>query len=349
VLALTPNVASWDYAILSESLSISLGVLAMGLFAIWVKTTSRIALGAMTVVAFWWTFTRQDILLLAALLTGIVAAYGLRHKQVRRSAVAAILVLAIGLGWHAAIVPTIDRSYASWAKGFRVNEATFLYRLRMLILKDSRMKAIYEDRFDLPRCRATERAAEAEGLRMGTFVNAFLTCPALVAWVSEHASGAGYRYALEDPKHFAGVIVETLPKLMDNDMHAFAEPIPVLPGAVNRAVFPRGKYVLPVAIALMALAVIVSALVGGLRRRRWVLAAGATLVLAGLGNLVMSLTFGWGDFVRYGIQEAILLRIGVIVIVVAALDAAFTRRREAASVPVTDDADVVRQEASAPM
>ncbi len=342
-LALTPSVARWDYSLLSESLSISLGVLAGGLFAIWVKKTSSLALGGMTLAAFWWMFTRQDVALFAALLAVVVAVYGLRHRGRGRWALVAALVLAMGLGWYAAIVPRIDRSYASWGKGFRIGEATTLYRLRLLVLKDPRMKRIYENRLGMPPCRAAERAAALSGLQMGRFTEAFLSCPDLARWVSENASDNGYRYTLADPKHFARVIVETLPKTLDNDLRVFAKPVPILPGAVSRWIFPRGRFVLPGAFGLIALSVILMAWVRGIQRRAWLLIAGLTLVLASLGNLVVSLVIGWGDFVRYGIQEAILLRIGVIIIVIAAIDAAIdaaiTRRRETAAVAASDDQD----------
>ena len=60
-LACLSQVASWDLAILTESLSISLGLLVLAFLLRWLRTGSRVAIGAMTATAVWWTFLRPDI------------------------------------------------------------------------------------------------------------------------------------------------------------------------------------------------------------------------------------------------------------------------------------------------
>src|SRR5262249_42604215 len=55
------EVASWDLAILSESTSISVGLLVIAFLLRWLRTGSRVAVTAMSVIGVWWTFIRPDI------------------------------------------------------------------------------------------------------------------------------------------------------------------------------------------------------------------------------------------------------------------------------------------------
>ena len=72
LLALLKNVASWDFAILTESMSTSIGVVVFALLLRWRRTGSALWLALMTVTAVWWTFIRPDIRIFIAVLIGVL-------------------------------------------------------------------------------------------------------------------------------------------------------------------------------------------------------------------------------------------------------------------------------------
>src|SRR5262245_14835840 len=129
-LALTNTVASWDFAILTESTSISLGLFVVATLLRWARTGSWVSLLVMTVVAVWWTFIRPDIrvfiVVLIAVLLGVAWSVWRRRRRDRaaggaaparagpgrvRAALIASVALALGIGWYAAITPTMMRTF----------------------------------------------------------------------------------------------------------------------------------------------------------------------------------------------------------------------------------------------
>jgi hypothetical protein len=148
VFSCVREVASWDLAILTESTSISIGVLVLTFLLRWRRTGSWVAVTAMTLLAVWWTFIRPDIrvfttVLMAVLLViagravwrarragpaetgGALADTSTRTpaepaparpaggRATRRTVVAALascLVLGLSIGWYAAITPGMERA-----------------------------------------------------------------------------------------------------------------------------------------------------------------------------------------------------------------------------------------------
>jgi len=113
VLALTPQVANWDFAILSESLSISLGVLVLALLLLWARTKSVWYLAGATTAAVWWTFTRTDARVFVVFLILGLAVVALRRSSRRRQALVAAGVLVLATIWCTAITPVVDRRYGT--------------------------------------------------------------------------------------------------------------------------------------------------------------------------------------------------------------------------------------------
>jgi hypothetical protein len=299
-------------------------VLTLALFAIWAKNRSRFALAAMVVAAFLWTFTRQDILLFIAVVAAALAVYAWRSRDRRLAASAAAAVLVLGLGWHVAILSTLDTSYQSWGAGFRLSESTFLYRLRLQVMRDPRMKAVYENRFGMPRCIAAEQVAKRDAWSMPEFGRAYRSCPDLVAWFDQHGTQVGYQYALGEPKHYLRVLLTNLPKTMNGDIHTYAKPVPLLPAAVTKVFFPPTPWVLPVLFGVLVLAMATAMWSRAWRRRPWLTVAGTVLVATSLASIVTTLMYAAGEYSRFGIQEAVFLRIGLIIVIAGVIDAFFS-------------------------
>ncbi|NES29900.1 hypothetical protein GCE86_24635 [Micromonospora terminaliae] len=329
-LALSRSVYSWDHAVLSESLSISLGIAALALLAIWVRSRSRVALGALVVAAVWWTFVRQDVLPYVLLLVVVLAGYALLRRY-RRAAVVAVLALLAGLTWNVATVATVDESYRAWYNGLSLSEATFVYRLRFQVLNDPQVAKAYRDEFGMPHCQQAERIAGRPAWKMPDFFDAYEGCPDLIAWTQREKGSVAYRYALAHPRHAAAKTVETMPVLLGGTAGHYAEPVAAVPAFPERLIFPRPERVLLLAGLVAALAVAVGLLTRGFRRARWVAAAGGLLVLGSTASAVAGTLFTAGEYARFGIQEAVLLRVGLILLVAAAVDAATAAIRERTS------------------
>jgi hypothetical protein len=335
-LALNASVYTWDYAILSESLSINLGLLAFGLFAIWLKKRWWWALAAMVVVAFLWTFTRQDVLPIVGIFVLAVAIAAIVVKRTARTqkigAFAALAVLLGGMLWATLLIPRIDVGYANWGEHFRLTESTFLYRLRFVILPDPKEREVYYRQFGMPTCPGLQGIADLKAWRMGQFNDDYRNCPELRAWVIKNGQSSGYRYALVQPQHFLTRTVDTLPDMLRNNPGVDAKPIAVLPRSVDQVLYPPKQWTLPVTglVAVVSLGVALAA--GAWRRRKWLLLSGLGLCLVALANAAATENYSVGEYVRFGMQEAVLLRVGLILLFTVAVESVVLWRRWPAEV-----------------
>lgn len=319
-LALTRSVYSWDEAILSESLTISLGVAALALLAIWTRTRSRTALIALTVTAFWWTFTRPDVLPYVLLLTAVLAAYALRPHR-RAAAASAVLALLAALIWQGVTVPTIDHSYRSWGSGLSLSEATFVYRLRFQILDDPAVRGAHQREFGMPRCERAEQIAQGRPWAMAAFIDAYRDCPSLVRWAQREKGSVGYRYALAHPGHYAAAVRADLPITLGGTAGHYAAAVPGVPDLPERILFPRPSDVLPRAGLVLLVSLVVGLAAGAFRRARWPALTGLLTVAASVAGAVAGMFYSAGEYGRFGIQEAVFLRIGLILLAAAATEA----------------------------
>jgi hypothetical protein len=287
----------------------------------------------MTVTAFWWIFTRQDVLTMAALLILALGLYIWRNKSLRKAAVAAALVLILGIGWHAAILPTIDKSYSGWwLNGYDLTDATFLYRLRLVVLKDPQMRSAYWNEFSMPHCAPAEQVAKGTAWHISLFSASVRECPELLAWMDQNASSVAYKYALSHPGHFAATTLKIAPQALAGPLRGQYQTKvrKVMPWTASQVFWPDKSFVLPLAGAIAALALLVGAAFRLLRRRTWLYLAGTALVAVSLANIVATFLFTAGEYARFGIQEAIGLRIGLTLLVLATLDGLIMRRQESA-------------------
>jgi len=324
--ALTPVVYTWDFALLSESLSVNLAILAFALFALWLRTGSRVAFGGMLTAAFWWIFIRPDMLPFVGLLVLCAAIVAWRRRDRRLTALVMVGVLLAGVGWQVATLPRIDAGYAKWAP-LPLSEMTFLYRLRLTILPDPAEKSVYVTQFGMPDCPAIDEIARHSAWNITGVVHGYQNCPDLQTWVRDNGQSSGYRYLAAAPGHFLAVTEKILPWMLGND-RTYVKPVRVLPAAVTRIYIPSDRtWSLPIAglVALLSLAVVLAA--GGWRRRSWLMAAALALGVGAVLNSVLQQMYSVGEYVRFGLQESILLRVALVVLVVCAVDAVAARLR----------------------
>lgn len=326
LLGVLPQVTNWDFAILSESLSISLGVLTLALLLLWGRTGSAWALAGATAAALWWTFTRPDIRVLTIVVIAALAVIAWRRPALRRGALAGAGVLAVAVLWCTAISPIVARTYTGWSATPTVQheEGLLLYRLRIHVLPDPEAKAIFQREFGMPSCPGMEEIAAGPAWETARFALAYGQCPEFKAWGKENAGDVWQRYALAAPDLFARQTVDVVKLSLEGS--DYAKTTRVAPAVVQKVVFPPRAWVLPVLTVGLLVGLVALVASGAFRRRTGLAVTGPLLAGAAMASVLAGIWYGSGEYWRFGIQEAIGIRIAVLIMLVTALDSALTPR-----------------------
>jgi hypothetical protein len=338
-LACLNTVASWDFAILSESMSISLGVVVLALALRWARTGSNVALGLMTAFGVWWTFIRPDIRIFTTVLIAILLwlawrAFRARDAAESRRSPRAILiaagVLALGMVWYSAITPAMNEAFKPYdgdavaGNPLSMDEELFVYRLRVDVSTNPQMWDAYKTKLGMPTCPAIEAFTTQSQWQSQAWQQAYLNCPPLVGWVHQHQDPLFWTdIAKADPALAAKVFTQTVSSSLGGD--AYAKMPRVVPSPLERAVFPSQQYGLPVALVGFAVVLTLFLVAGGRRRHPRLSAASLVLGGAALLSTVATVLVHSGEYRRFGIQETISTRIVLVVLLVAAVDAWLTR------------------------
>ncbi|MBM7787071.1 hypothetical protein [Tenggerimyces flavus] len=327
-LGLLPQVTNWDFAILSESLSISLGLLVLALLLLWLRFGKLPLLVALVVIAFAWTFVRPELVLLVGVVALVLAVRAVRKRQLA-TAIAAGLLIA-GIGWSVAITPTVGKTFAGWsATGLTLREETLLYRLRLQVLADPRVENVFHTKLGMPDCPAMKRIVVAEQGKkwdMPGFAVAYRACPELRRWGAENAGRSGLRYVLAAPALFLEQTWSTMPRALVGTRYAdVAAPLPLWADLVY---FPRITVIVPVLLGSLSITLLAALAAGAWRRRRLLLGTGLILTVAASASVVAGLLYSTGENARFGMQEGVALRLAVLVLLATAVDSLLGRRRE---------------------
>jgi hypothetical protein len=254
-----------------------------------------------------------------------VPAAAWRRPALRRQALVAAGALVLATIWCTAITPVVDRTYAGWSATpeVRHEEGLMLFRLRLHVLPDAEVKAIFQREFGMPACPGMEEIAARPAWETAKFAAAYEQCPEFKAWGERNAADVWQRYARAEPGVFARQTREVVRLSVAGSDYAKTER--VVPMPVEKLVFPPRSLVLK---ALGAALLVAAAAVVFLTRRRPDLALVVSVVAVGSGvSLLAGIWFGAGEYWRFGIQEAVGLRLAVLVAVVAAADALLAGRR----------------------
>jgi len=368
LLALLHAVASWDLAILTESLSLSFGALVIGLLLHWLRTGRLAALVAMTAVAIWWSFLRPDIRVFTAIVIGVLvlvavrAGWGFwRRRAVTRTAVAALAsatVLGLGIVWYAAITPALEDAGTRYDADaieppMKQDEHRLVYRLRVEVSTNPELWAAFKNELGMPTCPELEAfTADRVNWRGREWAYAYKRCPPLVEWVNERKNNYFWsELARANPGLFARTFLQELSYMLGGEIYAHVPH--VVPAAVEKIVFPSRRYGLQVALAGMALTLGLAWWSGAARprpgahavKRRHAGAAVTTrehrrlvwlaIVLFGTALLsaVSTIMLVTGELQRFGVQEATAVRVGMIALLGASLDVWLRRRGGGVSSP----------------
>jgi hypothetical protein len=344
VLALCRPVTNWDFAVLSESLSISLGVATLAFLIRWLAGGSRWALAGMLASAVWWTFTRPDISVLIILLLLVLVVLAWRLRARRRGALVASGVLAATVAWCSVITPISIDTYVKdgWIATSKTGyaEGLLVYQLRLLVLPDPAVKEIFVREYGMPTCPATDAIATGTDWRTIEFFAAYTNeCPELRAWGEAQAGRVYLRFAVDHPVRFAGITQRLMAWSLGGA--TYAKVPAVIPAPAEKVLFPpwRSSFAL-LSLAFAVLVAVVLVLRG--RRRHGLLTwLGILTGLATGASAFAGTYFGAGEYNRFGMQEAVGARLAVILLFAAAVDLAVERVRRTRSNTGPEPADVM--------
>lgn len=340
-LALLNTVESWDFAILTESTSISIGVAVIACYLRWVRTRSKVVLGAMTVLAVWWTFIRPDIRIFIAVIVFLLAAYVWRRlrtgeRAAARPAFVAAIVMLLAVGWYIAITPAMDQAFKPYdgdailENPLPKDEFLLVYRLRVDVSTDPALQQTFEEKLGMPRCPETDRfIGQPGGWQTVEWARAYTRCPQLQAWARKQDYGFWGPLAKEAPAEAARKLYESTSSTLSGDI--YAKTPQVIPGQIERLVFPSRKHGLPISAVFLAISLGVALAVGAWRLHPLLLKAGLVISVAAIGSALATVLVHSGEYRRFGMQETVAVRIAVILFLVAALDALVQRVRSKGS------------------
>lgn len=346
LLALMTNVASWDFAILTESMSTSIGVVVFALLLRWLRTGSTLWLALMTVAAVWWTFIRPDIRIFIAVLIVILVWFAWRAWRGRTAsptdwrravggALVAGLVLTLGIAWYSAITPRMMETFRPYdgdaipESPLQPDEQLYVFRLRIDAAYEDRMWSAFKTKLGMPTCAELDEIRKSSEWRSVEWARAYTRCPDLVAWVQEQPKGALFwsRLATEDPALFARKFTELVSLTLGGE--AIANVPQVVPAPVENLGFPSRRYGLAVVVLGLGVALAAALVAGAHRTHRRLFLASVGLAVVAVGSAVATVVMHSGEYARFGVQETLATRISMIMLLACALDAWWARRRGA--------------------
>ncbi|GIH09625.1 hypothetical protein Rhe02_76920 [Rhizocola hellebori] len=339
LLGLTRSVASWDFAILSESLSISLGVATLALFLWWLRTRALWPLVTMVVVAVWWMFTRLDMFVLAAPLGVALVWFVWRQRASGQpssgrwraaGAAAGVLVLLLAAGWSYAIGPKSVQTQVRWTADPTLSHerGLMMYRLRLSVFSDPQVLAAFQSELGMPGCAAVDQMVRTrQDWAIEEFARAVDTCPELRTWTDAHLTDLWSRYATTMPALFARQVMGSTGDSLTGA--AYADVPALVPVPVEKMLFSK-RFPLPITIAMLGLSLFLALFAGSRRLQPQLMMTGIAMAATALASVVLTVIVSSGEVWRFGIQETIAVRIAIIILLASALDSWLTSRHSAA-------------------
>jgi len=307
-LAVLPQVSQWDFAILSESLTISLGVITLALYLRWRDSGKNATLVALILVSVWWAFTRFEIAILLGFVAMVIAWTGWRRPGKRLAATLAFVAIGATLAWVYGVTTAIERNTRWSYSGGGVSEELVVYRLGWQVYHDPQLERVYREELGMPDCPGLANQART-AWSQAEILAEYQSCPQLVEWVRENDSSLLIQLAFSAPGDFLRTTVPLLSLVYSGRSDIMTHPV-ILPG-VDWLVFPPVKLSLEVSAVALALLIVAGYFVSR---------TAAVLAVASIVSSAALLTASSSSLPRLGIQEALLIRVGLIILAAAAID-----------------------------
>ena len=231
LVSCTAQVTAWDANMLSESVSVSTGILALVAIIRFTRQPSWMRAGVLVLAALWFAMTRPNVFpVLLAWAVALVVVGVLRRQVVLWGAVAGAFVLT---SLYAYVYNV--RSDDTWRAQMGVTRTTIAYAYPIAgnnpvaedVLADVR-------RSDAPRCMIP--ATPDEVSRHGTTRRVHKTadaCPGMDAWATANWTRWWARWLLHHPTKTLSIIHEELPNALSPPVNAdVSAPAPTFVGSM---------------------------------------------------------------------------------------------------------------------
>lgn len=325
-----PETWSWDFAVLSESLTISVAVLVLAAALRWAVTPSPLSGAALGVAVVLWVAARVDVG--PAVLVGSVALLVLAVRRGARSPAAAALVLVafVSVGWGTWTATRLDPAFqASSSTGLSYSQELFAFELRERLGRDPQALQ-YLGQHGMPACPGVTATA-GPPLRGRAFLSRVRSCPGLRAWATRHGRSTLLSFVASHPATYRRWLARDAERLAGGAVYvrraASAGP-PAL-----RALFYGRPATKPLA-ALLGL--VVTATAAGLTLRADLPGAAVGVVaavtaVASVAGLLAGQLLSAGEVERSALPEGTLLRLACVLLLAAGVDRLMVRRDRGAA------------------
>jgi hypothetical protein len=331
-LSCTTAIASWDRAILAESLAISTAVFALAAAlrfvtrATWWNAAAFV--GAMT----FFTFTKVamfPVIALAAIFVGLLAL----AKETRLLRIVTAVLLVAVAAWGAVTTSRVDKAYTVVDNtGASVFSLGFAYELRLNVLNDSDERAWFvahgmPDPIGLVAYARTSPSDDGWPT-WNAFFDSYRARPDLTSWVEHKGRRLYARFVLTHPWRTTSDFVHDLPYMLAPSKSAIVydkDSRQVLPSFAESMLFDTAPAPTPSTYGDVGLLAAVSIALILIARRRGIdrsllLLAVALFVFAAVG-----IAIGWVvvpiELARHAIPQSVLIRLAFWIAVFVSVDA----------------------------
>ncbi len=297
VLALTAQVASWDLAIICESVSISSGILALAAGIRFVRAPAWGRAVVLLLLALWFTMTRPNVFPVLLSWAVAFALLGLARRELRLWGAVAALLVAFSLYSYVYNV----RSDPAWRASWGVTRSTVAYGYPVAA-NDPVAASVIADlrRSDAPRCMIPDYPEQVSAHGTTAWVQQTArSCPGMDAWATAHWSHWWGTWLLTHPGPTLRIIGTELPNSLSTpvwtDVMA-AVPAPVGSAFFGTAGLPQsavpGRTYRTQPVLLWVTAVLVLGWFGRRRLRQSPWAVDAMLAASVVGALASAVSSG---------------------------------------------------------
>jgi hypothetical protein len=331
LLGTTPQVAGWDQAILSESLSLSLAVLSL---AAWVRLATRPSTVPAVLAVFTttlWVISRPFQFTLSLGLAAVCAAWALRreHRALKLAVTAALVMVT---GWSVLISPRINDGYRS-RDGYGVSyyQEAFGQNFYKRYLGDPVAEAWFREH-GMPDWEGMSAPSPWTGTTLDdygewlVFFAELRERPDWLQWLDDDAKGAIVRYSLTHPGQVLRDFLREAPLMLTTPWsNVYGPEVGVLPGPLDRlwfwgsttSILRTDAFAWAVLDAVLGAAVILSR-----RRPSWPLLTTGVIVIAASCAFLFQVWLGSAyEIARHAVPMTQVLRVGLLIVAVALLDA----------------------------
>jgi hypothetical protein len=336
LLGLTTQVVTWDAAILSESLTISLTVLSVAAWLWFVDRPTWISAGLVVVFTGSWVLLRPFQYPVALGLAAVCLVWAWRRSARRDLKLAVAGCLALVALMSFVISPRINDGYRN-RDGYGVSYFTEAFGQNFFkrYLADPEAEAWFREQ-GMPDWQGMSAPSRSPGQAVNDYADWHVFFaeirqrPDWQKWLDEDAQSAILRYTLSHPGTVVDQFVDHVPLMLRSPWtDEYGADIDLLPPPLGWVYFSGsstswwwGDWV-AWAIVLSVLAVMV--VVRGRHPRAGLLVVGGVIIVLSAG-LAFQVWLGSAyEFVRHAVPSTHLLRIGLVILAAVLLDALLAR------------------------